>query len=128
MCMQVACIGAWHPARVAWTVARAGQHGFHHRTEINKKVRFCLLARPYVAWHSIGHGTCHLGWLRHSGRHMSIGKQQRAHTCCVAASMCCLQLLFMSPSPGMQCSRGLLCSGHASFTVGQRQQGNAYCC
>lgn len=37
--VQVACIGAWHPARVAWTVARAGQHGFHHRTEINKKAR-----------------------------------------------------------------------------------------
>ena len=37
---KVACIGAWHPARVAWSVARSGQHGFHHRTEINKKV--CL--------------------------------------------------------------------------------------
>ena len=37
--LQVACIGAWHPARVSWTVARAGQHGYHHRTEINKKVR-----------------------------------------------------------------------------------------
>lgn len=36
---QVACIGAWHPARVSWTVARGGQHGFHHRTEMNKKVR-----------------------------------------------------------------------------------------
>jgi large subunit ribosomal protein L3e len=35
---KVACIGAWHPARVSWTVARAGQYGFHHRTEINKKV------------------------------------------------------------------------------------------
>jgi len=35
---KVACIGAWHPARVAWTVARAGQKGYHHRTEINKKV------------------------------------------------------------------------------------------
>lgn len=35
---KVACIGAWHPARVAWSVARSGQHGFHHRTEINKKV------------------------------------------------------------------------------------------
>eukprot|EP01024_Parvocaulis_polyphysoides_P040596 TRINITY_DN369_c0_g2_i1.p1 TRINITY_DN369_c0_g2~~TRINITY_DN369_c0_g2_i1.p1 ORF type:complete len:387 (-),score=59.65 TRINITY_DN369_c0_g2_i1:228-1388(-) len=35
---KVACIGAWHPARVAWTIARAGQHGFHHRTEMNKKV------------------------------------------------------------------------------------------
>eukprot|EP00873_Tetraselmis_striata_P028338 jgi/Tetstr1/448602/TSEL_035851.t1 len=35
---KVACIGSWHPARVSWTVARAGQKGFHHRTEINKKV------------------------------------------------------------------------------------------
>lgn len=35
---KVACIGAWHPARVSWTVARAGQYGFHHRTEINKKI------------------------------------------------------------------------------------------
>ena len=35
---KVACIGAWHPARVSWTVARAGQQGFHHRTEIDKKV------------------------------------------------------------------------------------------
>jgi large subunit ribosomal protein L3e len=35
---KVACIGAWHPARVGWTVARAGQMGFHHRTEMNKKI------------------------------------------------------------------------------------------
>jgi large subunit ribosomal protein L3e len=35
---KVACIGAWHPARVAWSVARAGQQGYHHRTELNKKV------------------------------------------------------------------------------------------
>jgi large subunit ribosomal protein L3e len=35
---KVACIGAWHPPRVRSTVARAGQHGYHHRTEINKKV------------------------------------------------------------------------------------------
>jgi len=35
---KVACIGAWHPERVRYTVARAGQHGYHHRTEINKKV------------------------------------------------------------------------------------------
>jgi len=35
---KVGCIGAWHPARVAFTVARAGQHGYHHRTEINKKI------------------------------------------------------------------------------------------
>jgi large subunit ribosomal protein L3e len=35
---KVACIGAWHPARVAWSVARAGQRGYHHRTELNKKI------------------------------------------------------------------------------------------
>lgn len=35
---KVACIGAWHPARVSWTVARAGQNGFHHRTQMNNKV------------------------------------------------------------------------------------------
>lgn len=35
---KVACIGAWHPARVSFTVARAGQNGYHHRTEMNKKV------------------------------------------------------------------------------------------
>ena len=35
---KVACIGAWHPARVSYTVARSGQAGYHHRTEMNKKV------------------------------------------------------------------------------------------
>jgi len=35
---KVACIGAWHPARVAFSVSRAGQKGYHHRTEINKKI------------------------------------------------------------------------------------------
>merc|ERR1712224_858992 len=35
---KVACVGAWHPSAVKWTVARAGQKGFHHRTEINKKI------------------------------------------------------------------------------------------
>ncbi|XP_077130544.1 ribosomal protein uL3-like [Ranitomeya variabilis] len=35
---KVACIGAWHPARVAYTIARAGQKGYNHRTEINKKI------------------------------------------------------------------------------------------
>lgn len=35
---KVACIGAWHPARVSYTVARVGQNGYHHRTETNKKV------------------------------------------------------------------------------------------
>merc|ERR1712111_206174 len=35
---KVACIGAWHPSRVAFSVARSGQKGYHHRTEINKKI------------------------------------------------------------------------------------------
>lgn len=35
---KVACIGAWHPARVRFTVPRAGQDGYHHRTEMNKKI------------------------------------------------------------------------------------------
>jgi len=35
---KVACIGAWHPSRVKFSVARAGQKGYHHRTEMNKKV------------------------------------------------------------------------------------------
>lgn len=35
---KVACIGAWHPARVSWAVSRAGQLGYHHRTEMNKKI------------------------------------------------------------------------------------------
>jgi len=35
---KVACIGAWHPSRVSFSVARSGQNGYHHRTELNKKV------------------------------------------------------------------------------------------
>jgi len=35
---KVACIGSWHPARVRTTVPRAGQHGRHHRVDINKKI------------------------------------------------------------------------------------------
>jgi large subunit ribosomal protein L3e len=35
---KVACIGAWHPSHVQWTVARAGQDGYHHRTSCNHKV------------------------------------------------------------------------------------------
>jgi len=35
---KVACIGAWHPPNVRTTVPRAGQFGYYHRTEINKKV------------------------------------------------------------------------------------------
>jgi len=35
---KVACVGAWHPSRIQFQVPRAGQMGFGHRTEINKKV------------------------------------------------------------------------------------------
>jgi len=35
---HVGSIGPWHPATVMFTVARAGQHGFHTRTTFNKKL------------------------------------------------------------------------------------------
>jgi len=35
---KVGCIGGWHPERVRFTIARAGQCGYHHRTELNKRV------------------------------------------------------------------------------------------
>jgi len=35
---KVACIGPWHPPRVSYSVARAGQKGYHHRTEVHKKI------------------------------------------------------------------------------------------
>jgi len=35
---KVACIGAWHPSRVRYSVPRAGQNGYHHRTEMHKKI------------------------------------------------------------------------------------------
>lgn len=54
---KVACVGAWHPARLQWSVARAGQHGFHHRTEINKKVG---------CWDWGGDPGCSLLWEQHS--------------------------------------------------------------
>jgi len=35
---KVACIGSWHPQRVRFQTPRVGQLGYHHRTEINKKI------------------------------------------------------------------------------------------
>jgi large subunit ribosomal protein L3e len=35
---KVACIGAWHPSAVKWTVARVGNLGYYHRTQLNHKV------------------------------------------------------------------------------------------
>jgi large subunit ribosomal protein L3e len=35
---KVACIGSWHPSRVSFSTPRAGQNGYHHRTDLNKKI------------------------------------------------------------------------------------------
>merc|ERR1711972_691125 len=35
---KVGCIGAWHPSKIQYTIPRAGQSGYHHRTERNKKI------------------------------------------------------------------------------------------
>jgi large subunit ribosomal protein L3e len=35
---KVACVGCWHPAHMYFTVARTGQRGYFHRTEVNKKI------------------------------------------------------------------------------------------
>jgi large subunit ribosomal protein L3 len=35
---EVACIGPWNPAYVMYSIPRAGQMGFHHRTERNKQI------------------------------------------------------------------------------------------
>merc|ERR1712187_3449 len=35
---KVGCIGSWHPSKIQFTVARAGQSGYHHRTEENKRI------------------------------------------------------------------------------------------
>jgi len=35
---KVGCIGAWHPSAVKWTVARSGNLGYYHRTQLNHKI------------------------------------------------------------------------------------------
>ena len=35
---HVGTLGPWHPAYVMYTVPRAGQMGFHRRTELNKRI------------------------------------------------------------------------------------------
>lgn len=35
---KVGCIGSWHPSKIQYTIPRAGQSGYHHRTEKNKKI------------------------------------------------------------------------------------------
>jgi len=35
---KVGCIGSWHPSKIQYTIPRAGQCGYHHRTETNKRI------------------------------------------------------------------------------------------
>jgi large subunit ribosomal protein L3e len=35
---KVGYMGPWNPMRIPWTVAQVGNNGFHHRTEINKRI------------------------------------------------------------------------------------------
>lgn len=49
---KVACVGSWHPSRIGFSVPRAGQKGYFHRTEINKKI-FRLGERPLPPHHRI---------------------------------------------------------------------------
>jgi len=35
---KVGCIGSWHPSKVSFRIPRAGQSGYHHRTECNKRI------------------------------------------------------------------------------------------
>ncbi|KAL0596000.1 60S ribosomal protein L3 [Plecturocebus cupreus] len=43
---KVACIRSWHPAHVAFPVPHAGQKGYNHHTEINKKI--CKFSQGYL--------------------------------------------------------------------------------
>merc|ERR1712188_168314 len=35
---KVGCIGSWHLSKIQYTIPRAGQSGYHHRTEKNKRI------------------------------------------------------------------------------------------
>jgi len=35
---KVGCIGSWHPSKIQYSIPRAGQSGYHHRTETNKRI------------------------------------------------------------------------------------------
>ena len=55
----VGVIGPWHPAAVMYTVARAGQHGFHQRTETGKRI--ISIANPKDAPITQKGGFLHFG-------------------------------------------------------------------
>ena len=40
---KVACIGAWHPSRVCFSVPRAGQYGYHHRSVHKTFSKICSI-------------------------------------------------------------------------------------
>ena len=42
---KIACIGPFNPRRILWTVGRAGNNGFHHRTEMDKRI-YRLALKP----------------------------------------------------------------------------------
>ena len=60
---KVACIGAWHPSRVQYSVARAGQKGYHHRTEVNKKVCSSLSGAGFLVLLCMGFGRFFPCWV-----------------------------------------------------------------
>jgi len=53
----VGVIGPWHPAAVMYTIARAGQMGFHQRTETGKKILLVgnATANPVTPAGGFGH-------------------------------------------------------------------------
>merc|ERR1712013_569771 len=53
---KVACIGAWHPSRIQSTVPRAGQKGYHHRTEVNKRALEKINLKFIDTSSKFGHG------------------------------------------------------------------------
>jgi len=58
----VGVIGPWHPAAVMYTVARAGQHGFHQRTETGKRI--LAISNPKDAPITPNGGFEHFGEVR----------------------------------------------------------------
>ncbi|KAJ3084128.1 60S ribosomal protein L3 [Rhizoclosmatium hyalinum] len=91
---KVACIGAWHPSRVMYSVPRAGQDGYHHRTEMNKKIyrigtketiasggstEFDLTAKPITPMGGFPHyGVVNEDWIMVKG--CTVGVKKRVLT------------------------------------------------
>lgn len=57
---KVACIGPWNPKRVSWTIARYGQRGCHHRTEMNKRIYKLFVNSPSTPFDQSGKGAADL--------------------------------------------------------------------